>query len=89
VATIVTRPRPAHICLIARETGQDIVLDAVLVPLINSATSIYAGFAIFSLLGHMAHEQGTTVSQVAGDGESKRLVVGSPWSQFTSECQRF
>jgi hypothetical protein len=22
-------------------------------------------------------------------GESKRLVVESPWSQFTSECQRF
>jgi hypothetical protein len=25
----------------------------------------------------------------AGHGESKRLVVESPWSQFTSECQRF
>jgi hypothetical protein len=24
-----------------------------------------------------------------GTGESKRLVVESPWSQFTSECQRF
>jgi hypothetical protein len=22
-------------------------------------------------------------------GESKRLVVESPWSQLTSECQRF
>jgi hypothetical protein len=22
-------------------------------------------------------------------GESKRLVVESPWSQFTGECQRF
>eukprot|EP01047_Picozoa_sp_COSAG01_P036068 COSAG01_NODE_2799_length_7053_cov_21.482456_11_plen_155_part_00 len=26
---------------------------------------------------------------VVGPGESKRLVVESPWSQFTSECQRF
>jgi hypothetical protein len=25
----------------------------------------------------------------ADSGESKRLVVESPWSQFTSECQRF
>jgi hypothetical protein len=25
---------------------------------------------------------------VARWGESKRLVVESPWSQFTSECQR-
>jgi hypothetical protein len=24
-----------------------------------------------------------------GKGESKRLLVESPWSQFTSECQRF
>eukprot|EP01047_Picozoa_sp_COSAG01_P040597 COSAG01_NODE_3430_length_6105_cov_6.934565_8_plen_169_part_00 len=31
-----------------------------------------------------------TVGAQAGDyGESKRLVVGSPRSQFTSECQRF
>jgi hypothetical protein len=28
-------------------------------------------------------------SLVAADGESKRLVVESPWSPFTSECQRF
>ena len=26
---------------------------------------------------------------VAAAGESKRLVVESPWSQLTSECQRF
>jgi hypothetical protein len=25
----------------------------------------------------------------ARPGESKRLVVESPWSQCTSECQRF
>jgi hypothetical protein len=27
--------------------------------------------------------------RVPSNGESKRLVVESPWSQFTSECQRF
>jgi hypothetical protein len=40
----------------------------------------------------------TTAAEVAAaairrlnslSGESKRLVVESPWSQFTSECQRF
>jgi hypothetical protein len=41
------------------------------------------------------HSTGLAVSLVllvrrgAGTGESKRLVVESPWSQFTSECQRF
>jgi hypothetical protein len=25
----------------------------------------------------------------SGDGESKMLVVESPWSQFNSKCQRF
>eukprot|EP01047_Picozoa_sp_COSAG01_P034454 COSAG01_NODE_2589_length_7411_cov_50.806482_8_plen_136_part_00 len=35
----------------------------------------------------LAQEQLELTMQQAG--ESKRLVVGSPWSLFTSECQRF
>lgn len=57
---------------------EDIVLDAVLIPLINSGTSVFAGFAIFSLLGHMAHEQGTTVSEVAGDGGTGLAFIVYP-----------
>ena len=35
-----------------------------------------------------AHEEGEELSAMLG-GESKRPAVESPWSQLTSECQRF
>lgn len=43
--------------------------DALIVALLNSATSIYAGFVIFSILGFMAYEKGVPVSEVAKQGE--------------------
>ena len=43
--------------------------DSILVPLINCGTSIYAGFAIFSVLGFMASEKGVNVEDVADEGK--------------------
>jgi hypothetical protein len=43
------------------------------------------------LEGHEAEggrQAGELVVEMVG-GEPKRLVVESPWSQLTSECQRF
>jgi hypothetical protein len=37
----------------------------------------------------LLYEVGARPQVAAAFGESKRLVVESPWSQFTSECQRF
>ncbi|XP_069749774.1 sodium- and chloride-dependent neutral and basic amino acid transporter B(0+)-like isoform X4 [Narcine bancroftii] len=42
--------------------------DTILICVINCATSVFAGFVIFSILGHMAHIQDKAVSEVAQSG---------------------
>ena len=37
--------------------------------LIGGLTSLYAGFALFSVLGFMAHELGVSVDNVAASGK--------------------
>ena len=49
--------------------------EAVLVPLINGATSMLAGVVVFSILGFMAHEAGVAVSDVAVGGPGLVFVV--------------
>ena len=46
----------------------------MIVPLINCGTSIFAGFVIFSILGFMAHEAGSTVDQIVKQGEGSVCV---------------
>ena len=42
--------------------------DSILVPIINCVTSVFAGFAIFSVLGYMAQQKGVDVKDVATSG---------------------
>ncbi|XP_060687951.1 sodium- and chloride-dependent neutral and basic amino acid transporter B(0+)-like [Hemiscyllium ocellatum] len=42
--------------------------DTIVVCVVNCATSVFAGFVIFSILGHMAHIQDKPVSEVAQSG---------------------
>ncbi|KAM9721963.1 sodium- and chloride-dependent creatine transporter 1-like [Dama dama] len=42
--------------------------DAIILALINSGTSFFAGFVVFSILGFMATEQGVHISKVAESG---------------------
>ena len=48
----------------------------------NSGTSIFAGFVVFAMLGFMAHEQGTSVSQVAESGNDTPLYPSSLYLLF-------
>jgi len=60
--------------------------DAVLIAIINSGTSIFAGVVIFSILGFMAKEQGVPVSEVVEGGTALAFVAYPtavtklPWS---------
>uniref|UniRef100_A0A914XN38 Transporter n=1 Tax=Plectus sambesii TaxID=2011161 RepID=A0A914XN38_9BILA len=64
--------------------------DAVIVALGNSATSIFSGFVVFSILGFMAHSQNTTVDKVATNGPGltfityPQAVTILPWSPLWS-----
>lgn len=45
--------------------------DTLSISIINSLTSILAGFVIFSAIGYMSYLQGIPVSELAVDGETK------------------
>nr|XP_032824508.1 sodium- and chloride-dependent neutral and basic amino acid transporter B(0+)-like [Petromyzon marinus] len=49
--------------------------DALVVTITNCSTSVFAGFVIFSVLGHMAHTTGQPVSEVADAGFGLAFVA--------------
>ncbi|XP_072371653.1 sodium- and chloride-dependent neutral and basic amino acid transporter B(0+)-like [Scyliorhinus torazame] len=46
----------------------DCYRDAIVVSVVNCGTSIFAGFAIFAILGHMAHLQDKSVREIVESG---------------------
>ncbi|XP_041083238.1 sodium- and chloride-dependent GABA transporter 2-like [Polyodon spathula] len=72
--------------------NNDCYKDSVYLCLLNSGTSFVAGFAIFSVLGFMAHEQGVPISQVTESGPGlafiayPRAVAMMPLPQLWACC---
>ncbi|XP_047432682.1 sodium- and chloride-dependent GABA transporter 2-like isoform X2 [Mugil cephalus] len=72
--------------------NNDCYKDSFMLCLLNSATSFLAGFAIFSVLGFMAEEQGVDISTVAESGPGlafiayPRAVSMMPLPQLWSVC---
>ncbi|CAF95116.1 unnamed protein product, partial [Tetraodon nigroviridis] len=49
--------------------------DAFILAIINSGTSFFAGFVVFSVLGFMATEQGVDISKVAESGPGLAFIA--------------
>ncbi|XP_024921616.1 sodium- and chloride-dependent GABA transporter 3-like [Cynoglossus semilaevis] len=72
--------------------NNDCYRDSFFLCLLNSATSVVAGFAIFSVLGFMMYEQGVHIAEVAESGPGlafivyPRAVAMMPMPQVWSVC---
>ncbi|XP_012671141.1 sodium- and chloride-dependent creatine transporter 1 [Clupea harengus] len=55
--------------------NNDCYQDAFVLALINSGTSFFAGFVVFSILGFMASEQGVDISKVAESGPGLAFIA--------------
>lgn len=63
-----------------------------MLPLINSATSIYAALCIFAFLGHISYTLEIPLSEISDGGLDLAfiaypgLLTMLPWSNFWSVC---
>ncbi|XP_070537070.1 sodium- and chloride-dependent glycine transporter 1-like [Ptychodera flava] len=64
-----------HVVSSYNKFSNNVYMDAMIIPLLNCGTSIFAGFAIFSTLGFMAHETGKDVSEVAASGVGLAFIA--------------
>ncbi|KAL9967788.1 hypothetical protein ACROYT_G026081 [Oculina patagonica] len=53
----------------------NILKDALIISITNCATSIFAGFAIFSILGFIAGQQGKNIEDIASQGPGLAFIA--------------
>ncbi len=58
-----------------KEPDDDIAQDTWITALLNSGTSLFAGFVVFGFLGYMAGETGTPLTELAASGPGLAFVV--------------
>ncbi len=58
-----------------KELDDDIAKDTWITALLNSGTSLFAGFVVFGVLGYMAGQTGTPLTELAASGPGLAFVV--------------
>lgn len=58
-----------------KERDDDIAKDTWITALLNSATSLFAGFVVFGVLGYMAGQTGIPLTELAASGPGLAFVV--------------
>ncbi len=58
-----------------KDLDDDIAKDTWITALLNSATSLFAGFVVFGVLGYMARVTGTPLTELAASGPGLAFVV--------------
>lgn len=63
--------------------------DAIMINIVSFFTSIYAGFAVFSIIGYMASEYNVEVDQIIDSGSNPRAHESLLMQSFLeySECR--
>ena len=58
-----------------KDLDDDIAQDTWITALLNSGTSLFAGFVVFGVLGYMARQTGTPLTELAASGPGLAFVV--------------
>lgn len=70
-----TAPQPCPCLVPSAGPDSSSHRDSIIISITNCATSVYAGFVIFSILGFMANHLGVDVSKVADHGPGLAFVA--------------
>lgn len=76
----------------ARKPHEKLITSCIVLPIINSATSIYAALCIFTFLGHISYTLEIPLSEISDGGLDLAfiaypgLLTMLPWSNFWSVC---